>query len=457
MGQPRIAAAAAAADGRGRDPPGQSLATGAAQRRDRTPAGADRKPQGQSRRHPCATGGARSSWTRPTSRRRTRWRRSSSGSAGRRTTPRRSACSTALAARSGNLAAKLEFARVAARRGDAAALARALDALAQHAPSWPADAQERLKTVRQAARDNPAAAATSVIFLKNVLIREPEYRAALAAVSTPRAEVGEPMVRLISLPNPDPQPAAADDQLAFLPDASPAVAVPAAAWAGALWLTGEGAPALVAASAARAARRHRRDGGVSRERGLRRRRTGRGRGRGPELRLPHRPRIRRCRRLADLQAERQRERFTAVTADARLPADVTSVPLHAVWPADIDTDGDLDLVVATPRRCRAGVLRNNGDGTFAAQSPFGTRVARARLRLGRSRRRRRARRGAARRSGRPPRLPQPARRRRSASEPCLVSFPRVAALAVAERQRRRHRRRPRRRGPTAPSRGSRLS
>ena len=67
-----------------------------------------------------------------------------------------------LAARSGNLAARLEFARVAARRADAAALARALDALAQHAPSWPADAQERLKTVRQAARDDPAAAATSV-------------------------------------------------------------------------------------------------------------------------------------------------------------------------------------------------------------------------------------------------------------------------------------------------------
>ena len=57
-----------------------------------------------------------------------------------------------------------------------------------------------------------------------MLIREPEYRAAFAAVSTPRSEVGEPMVRLISLPNPDPQPAAADEQLAFLADASPAVA-----------------------------------------------------------------------------------------------------------------------------------------------------------------------------------------------------------------------------------------
>ena len=275
-----------------------------------------------------------------------------------------------LAARSGNLAAKLEFARVAARRADAAALARALDALAQHAPSWPADAQERLKTVRQAARDNPAAAATSVIFLKNVLIREPEYRAALAAVSTPRAEVGEPMVRLISLPNPDPQPAAADDQLAFLPDASPAVAVPAAAWAGALWLTGEGAPALVSASP-------------------RELRVGTGvtvafpanaafGAAGPDavaavdLNYDFRTDLVFA-GASGLQIFRQTEKggFTAVTADARLPADVTSVPLHAVWPADIDTDGDLDLVVA-PRDGAVRVLRNNGDDTFAAQSPFGT-------------------------------------------------------------------------------------
>ena len=55
----------------------------------------------------------------------------------------------ALAARSGNLAAQLEYARVAARRGDAAALRKALDALAQSAPSWPADAQERLTAVRR--------------------------------------------------------------------------------------------------------------------------------------------------------------------------------------------------------------------------------------------------------------------------------------------------------------------
>jgi Tfp pilus assembly protein PilF len=275
----------------------------------------------------------------------------------------------ALAARSGNLAASLEFARVAVRRADAPALGRALDRLAQSAPSWPADAQQRLTTVREAARGNPAAAATSVIFLKNVLIREPEYRAALAAVSTPRSEVGEPMVRLISLPNPNPQPAAADDQLAFLPDASPATAVPATRWAGAVWLTGEGAPTLVAASP-----RELRVGAsvavafpTSAPFGA----AGPDAVAAADLNYDFRTDLALA-GAGGLQIFRQTGtgQFTAVTADARLPAEVISMPLHGLWPADIDTDGDLDLVVA-PRDGAVRVLRNNGDGTFAAQSPFG--------------------------------------------------------------------------------------
>ncbi len=59
-----------------------------------------------------------------------------------------------------------------------------------------------------------------------------------------------------------------------------------------------------------------------------------------------------------------------MTAAAKLPADVERAPMHGVWPADVDTDGDLDLVVAR-RDGPPVVLRNNGDDTFAVQSPFG--------------------------------------------------------------------------------------
>ena len=48
-------------------------------------------------------------------------------------------------------------------------------------------------------------------------------------------------------------------------------------------------------------------------------------------------------------------RFTDMTGAAKLPPALLRTPLYGVWPADVDTDGDLDLVLA-PRRgtaCRA--------------------------------------------------------------------------------------------------------
>ena len=249
----------------------------------------------------------------------------------------------ALATRSGNLAARLELARLAAKRGDASSLGTALAALAQSAPSWPADAQQRLQAVRQAAQGNAAAATTPVIFLKNVLIRDPEYRAAFAAVSTPHSEVGEPLLRFVVLPNPAPQPAPADEQLAFSIEST----VPATAdtaWAGAVPLP----PGTLSADA------------------------------GPHALttadLNYDFRVDAIvAGAAGIQIFRQTEKgsYTAVTTAAALPPDVARAPLHGVWPADFDTDGDLDLVVA-PRDGAAHVLRNNGDDTFAVQSPFGT-------------------------------------------------------------------------------------
>ena len=103
----------------------------------------------------------------------------------------------ALAARTGNLAVHLELARIAARRGDAAALGKAIAPLREAAASWTQPAQEQLREL-EAAAANPAAAATRVAFLKNVLLREAAYRAALAAVSTPRAEIGEPLARFVA-------------------------------------------------------------------------------------------------------------------------------------------------------------------------------------------------------------------------------------------------------------------
>ena len=117
----------------------------------------------------------------------------------------------ALIARSDNLVARLDLARLAAKRGDGAALQKTLAPLTASSASWPPEVRERFRAVEQAASStSPRAAAPAIAFLKNVLVRVPDYRRSLAQVSTPREEVGEPFERFVTLKNPDPQPAPPD-------------------------------------------------------------------------------------------------------------------------------------------------------------------------------------------------------------------------------------------------------
>ena len=212
-----------------------------------------------------------------------------------------------------------------------------------------------------------------------------------------------------------------------------AAAARGTAWAGAVWLTGDGNPDAAGRRAARAAARYRRST------------------------VPVCPRARRCRSAgpdaiaaADLnydfrtdlvvagpgglQIFRQNADAHVLAGDGRGAAARTASPArrsHAVWPADIDTDGDLDLDPRHPRRRAGGAAQQQRRHVRGAVS-LRHRVARARLCLGRSRRRRRARRGAARRPGRAARVPQPARRRVPSSARCRASSHASAAIAAAE-------------------------
>ena len=59
-------------------------------------------------------------------------------------------------------------------------------------------------------------------------------------------------------------------------------------------------------------------------------------------------------------------RFVDVTATARLPASIRTEAQWGVWVADIDAEGGLDIVVFVWGRLEGRVLRDDGDGTFAA-------------------------------------------------------------------------------------------
>lgn len=63
------------------------------------------------------------------------------------------------------------------------------------------------------------------------------------------------------------------------------------------------------------------------------------------------------------------ETFTDITSGLSLPSSVVNGNYSGVWPADVDLDGDLDLVLA-PVGGSPVVLRNNTDGTFTQLNPF---------------------------------------------------------------------------------------
>src|SRR6185503_21117445 len=57
------------------------------------------------------------------------------------------------------------------------------------------------------------------------------------------------------------------------------------------------------------------------------------------------------------------------TAQTKLPATILTAKYTGAWAADIDLDGDLDVVLGA-EQALPGVLRNNGDGSFAEIHPF---------------------------------------------------------------------------------------
>lgn len=274
-----------------------------------------------------------------------------------------------LLARSENLPARLDYARLAAKRGDADALAQALGPLTAASASWPAVARERLAAVQAAAASNPRAAATQIAFLRNVLSRDVVYRRALAQVTMPLDAIGEPLSRFVVLPVPSPTPAPPDSALTFAVASQPSWPADMA-WAGALVLDGKASEIVGAAGTS----------GVFTAAG--------GRVAGFPSGAAAVPPGPDAVASADLDYDFRTDlvlagagglvllrqdgdgRFTDVTPATRLPRAALETPARAAWPADVEADGDLDIVVA-PVDGPAFVLRNNGDGTFARQQPFG--------------------------------------------------------------------------------------
>lgn len=268
-----------------------------------------------------------------------------------------------------NLAALLELSRIAAKRGDAETVKSAVTRINAQASSWPPEVQHQMTLVQTAVSSGDLrSAATQTTFLRNVLMRVPDYRLSLRAIKAAPGDEAEPFTHFLLMEAPEFRPAPADTSLAFNPQPLTNPAGGNWSWIGAIPLGSTGVPVVAVANARE----------VNLSSGAKMPFPGNGAvALGPESVIP-----------ADLNYDfktdlvlagaagvrlmRQENptAFTDVTAQSKLPKSVTSAAYTGAWAVDIEADGDLDIVLGAKEGVPT-VLRNNGDDTFVAIHPFG--------------------------------------------------------------------------------------
>src|SRR5580704_15885751 len=150
-----------------------------------------------------------------------------------------------LAAQPENLAAQLELTRIAAKSGDAATVKSMLAQINARSANWPSEVKNQLSALQAAADGpNPRSAATRTTFLRNTLMRVPEFRESLAVLKAPPGEEAEPFTHFLRLETPEFSPAPADTALAFTPKPVPRGSDGYWKWIGAVALGSAGSPVI---------------------------------------------------------------------------------------------------------------------------------------------------------------------------------------------------------------------
>ncbi|MBV8672454.1 MAG: VCBS repeat-containing protein [Acidobacteriaceae bacterium] len=268
-----------------------------------------------------------------------------------------------------NMAALLDLARVAAKRGDSATLKQALAEIKTLSHGWPPEIQEQVEALDVAAAGTDTrAAATRTTFLRNALMRLPDFRQSLAAIKPAPGDEAQPFTHFLRLETPRFTPAPADTAMAFSAEALPAMDETQWTWIGAVSLSGTGAPTVIEANgtAVRLA-----SGAMLAFPG------------GASKTAPQADGVIPIDFNYDFKTDlvfagaggvrffRQDgpDAFTEVTAQTKLPDSTLNAPYTGGWAVDIEEDGDLDLVLATMVG-EPVVLRNNGDNTFTPLHEF---------------------------------------------------------------------------------------
>ncbi len=276
-----------------------------------------------------------------------------------------------LAVEPGNLVALLERARLAAKLRDIETLRQTLDRAAVQGDSLSFPIAARLRAVRAAGEAGEFGRAdTEIAFLRNELQLLPAYRDDQDAVQTSPSRVNILLTGFVRLPTPSAQSAPPDMDLRFVAETL-SVGEGPVGWVRALWLSDEVPLALVAQSAGTLwvstepgqAEAFAFPGGTSTAPF------------GPSavVAFDYNYDFQMDLGLAGPGGFRLLRQdgigsFTDVTGEAVAPA-VARAAYAGAWAADLDMEGDLDLVLARVEGAPV-VLRNRGDGTFEPYPAF---------------------------------------------------------------------------------------
>jgi Tfp pilus assembly protein PilF len=279
-----------------------------------------------------------------------------------------------LAAQPDNPAALLELGRVAAKRGDAQTLHSVITHLSAHAATWPPEVQQQWTTLQAAAAGpDPRSAAVRIAFLRNSLMRVPQFRQSLNQIQPTAGNEATPFTRFLRLSSPAFTPPPADTAINFQAGTITGLTPGEGnswTWIGAVSLSGAGAPAIVVANShsvklSTGAEFPFPAGSVNAP--LQ-----------PESILPvdfnydfKTDLVLAGQGGVRFLRQESPTSFTDVTAQTKLPPALLNTAFTGAWAIDIEADGDMDILLATHQGSPL-VLRNNGDGTLTAIHPFNT-------------------------------------------------------------------------------------
>ena len=262
-----------------------------------------------------------------------------------------------LSAQPDNLAALLELSRVAAKRGDGETLKSTVAQISARSSTWPPEVQQQLKAVQAAAAGTDLrAAATRTTFLRNVLMRVPEYRQSLSVIKAPAGEEAQPFTHFLRLEQPIFKPAPPDLALRFDPKPLADAGNRHWNWIGAIQLGSAGAPTVAEADGREV---HLSSGATLPFPG------------GPSATPPSPEGILQVDFNYDFKTDlvlagaggvrffRQDSpsAFTDVTAQTKLPKSVIDGRYTGAWAVDIEADGDLDIVLGASEGNASGAKK----------------------------------------------------------------------------------------------------